>query len=236
MEIVAAILESNFKNLYEKLFFLSSIKNKYALDIKKVQIDLCDGIFVENETWIPSPTDQKEVEQILYFKNIFDIEYHIMCKDQLNLLKSCDKLSAKSVVVHIDDIFYTNDLKEVVCFAKDNFIKLYICSRLDFVLENRENIASFLYQHGNIDLQIMGIDKIGTQGQEFDERCIEAIKFFRKNFSKGELGIQIDGGVNKSTFAQCREAGASSAVVGSYLMKNVDEVNFVTSYKNLKRL
>jgi hypothetical protein len=48
----------------EKLTFLINIKKKYALNFNLVQIDICDGVFVESKTWIPSGRSTLEIDFI----------------------------------------------------------------------------------------------------------------------------------------------------------------------------
>lgn len=100
-------------------------------------------------------------------------------------------------------------------------------------MENqKEKILKFLENHIEINLQIMGIQEIGLQGQVFDEKCLALIKFFKENINRENLFIQIDGGVNEESILKIRRTPVSKIVVGSYLMKFEGE-DFVNHFKTL---
>ena len=77
MKIIPAILEEDFSNI-KKARISRFLKKKYNLNFDIVQIDLCDGKFVENKTWLPESENIKEIDEISTYNNLFNIEYHIM--------------------------------------------------------------------------------------------------------------------------------------------------------------
>ncbi|MEN9338373.1 MAG: hypothetical protein RI945_98 [Candidatus Parcubacteria bacterium] len=234
MEIIPAILEKDFLEIEKKLSFLRDVKNKYGLNFKVVQIDLCDGRFVESLTWLPDEIPQNKIEDISSFKTFFDIEYHLMCKDMLSYFVKLKALNPKRVVIHIDHILFGEEINKIIQEAESSLIKLTISARISFLEDHKEDIALFLSQNINIDLQIMGIENIGIQGQVFDERCLSIIKFFRDKFSRDELFIQIDGGVDNNTIKKIVGSGADGAVVGSFLLKSMEETGFISNFKSLQ--
>jgi len=60
--------------------------------------------------------------------------------------------------------------------------------------------------------------KAGKGGQEFSKTAIEKIKYVRKLMP--EILIEVDGGINDKTGAQCVKAGADILSVGSYVYNN----------------
>lgn len=236
MKIIPAILEEDFSNIKKKLEYLAFFKKKYNLNFDIVQIDLCDGKFVENKTWLPESENIKEIDEISTYNNLFNIEYHIMCEDQYKYFLELEKLKAKRVVVHIDNIFRLKDLENIIQRAKELLIKIIITSKLDFMIKNREDIVIFLNKNKNIDLQIMSIDTIGSQGNDFNEESLYIIKFFRKNFSKKDLYVQVDGSINEYTALKVKKAGADAGIVGSYLMKETNEMKFIYRFRNISNI
>jgi len=84
----------------------------------------------------------------------------------------------------------------------------------------------------NVDfLQCMGIDKVGFQGQEFDEKVIENIKILREKFP--DIVISIDGGVNFETAPLLINAGASRLIIGSSIFNTGDIIETIEEFKNL---
>lgn len=236
MEIIPAILEKDFSKIQEKIEFLASIERKYNIDFKTVQIDLCDGVFVENKTWLPNSNNKKEADSLEFFKSFFNFEFHLMCKDQVKYFLKMEELKARSVVIHLDNILFSVEVAKIINKARETYTKIIVCAKIDFLNKNREEVLSFLEKYEDVDLQIMGIEKIGVQGQEFSEKCLPLIKFFRRNFSEKDLSIQVDGSMNPETLKLVQLAGANKVLVGSYLLKNLEEIEFVTKFRNLTRI
>jgi ribulose-phosphate 3-epimerase len=80
-------------------------------------------------------------------------------------------------------------------------------------------------------VQLMGIDHIGFQGQEFDEKVIGRVKHLRLKYPG--LPISVDGGVSLENAQSLFEAGADRLVVGSAIF-NSD--NFVEAIANFKKI
>lgn len=235
MEIIPAILEKDFEEIENKLDFLANIEDKYRIDFKTIQIDLCDGEFVDSLTWLPDSSKKEELEKLLSFKKYFNLEYHLMCEDQMRYFLELEEFKPKSLVIHLDEILFSKDLERIVKKAKENFIRIIAAAKLDFLDKNREEILAILYKYENMNLQIMGIEKIGHQGQEFSEKALALIRYFRKNLNYKDLSIQVDGSMNLETLAIAEKAGADKFIVGSYLLKDLEEGKFVANYRKLKR-
>jgi ribulose-phosphate 3-epimerase len=77
----------------------------------------------------------------------------------------------------------------------------------------------------------MGIDKIGLQGQEFDKKTIENIKFL-KNSLPG-IVLMVDGGVNLENAQDLLDAGADRLTIGSGIWKSGDPIGALQDFQNL---
>ncbi len=215
-KIIPGILEFN----------LDEIKREFDLvkdECELIQIDLCDGVFVEHKTWPFNEAEPYEkLLDLLPFSH--NIQLDVMAKVPNTGL--IFRLNPKAIVFHVDafdqeflDLFRkfeteTSEKKESVGFAfssdfgmNENFRELI--SKCDFV-------------------QVMGIKEIGKQHEPFDATCLETIKKLRNEFP--DLLIQVDGGMNEQTIPQVLAVGASRVVVGSALFGNADTL------ENLKKL
>ena len=67
-------------------------------------------------------------------------------------------------------------------------------------------------------IHLMSIDKIGEQGNKFDEKIFEKIKDLKEKFP--ETIISIDGGVNLENAPELVEAGVQRLVIGSAIFNN----------------
>lgn len=125
MEIVPAILEKDFSSIIQDLDKLVELKKKYSLDFTKVQIDLANLDFVSNQTYLFEDKNLEEGEKtIKSYRRFFDLEYHLMCKEQLKYFNLVKDLGAKSIVIHIDEIFQKEELREIINIAKTNYIEI----------------------------------------------------------------------------------------------------------------
>lgn len=79
-------------------------------------------------------------------------------------------------------------------------------------------------------VQCMGIEKIGYQGQDFDERVLEQIKALKEKFS--DLIISVDGGVTLATAPALVSAGASRLVAGSAIFNTSDIIGTIEELSN----
>jgi ribulose-phosphate 3-epimerase len=77
----------------------------------------------------------------------------------------------------------------------------------------------------------MGIDKIGLQGQEFDKKVLENIKFLKNNLPG--IAISVDGGVNLENAEEILDAGADRLTVGSGIWKSPDPLGALEDFQSL---
>lgn len=203
MLITPAILPKNFEELNHKLFMLEGL-----CDV--VQIDLCDGVFGLEKTWLP----YKEKELLAGFSYEFDL----MVKDWRKFLERVIDLGAKRVILHVDD-FSDDDIAEAIAMVKPHLIYLGLS------VSNDKNVPAFVSLVKQVDtvyskvfIQVMGIKHIGAQGQPFDDGVLRRIEYLRDACKHVE--IQVDGSMNPETILKVRNRGAMCAVVGSYLFSH----------------
>ncbi len=203
MLITPAILPHNIEQLTDKLFLLEGL-------CERVQIDLCDGIFGLEKTWLP----YKEKELLTGFSYEFDL----MVKDWRKFLPRVIALRATRVILHVDD-FSEDDIAEAVAIVKPHLIYLGLC------VSNDKNVPEFAALVKRVDtvyskvfIQVMGITHIGAQGQPFDEGVLRRIEYLKD--ACRPIEIQVDGSMNPETILKVRNRGATCAIVGSYLFSH----------------
>lgn len=228
--IIPAILEKD----YDKTLIML---DKYSSLTTRMQIDVCDGLYVNNKTWLPN-----NHEDINGYK--LELEYDMMVGDIRTYLNTLYLYDAKYIVVHVSCL---SDLEFRKVYAdikqKNNLIKVGIAIKHGDSLERvYDNYNFFDY------VQIMGIKEIGIQGQSFDRNVIDKIKLIKdflnikykeevkiasSAFPKDKKYIQIDGAMNPENIESCKRAGATSFAVGSYLKKSQD---LKRDYLNLSKI
>ena len=80
-------------------------------------------------------------------------------------------------------------------------------------------------------VQVMGIGRIGFQGEEFDDRCLVYVKTLKEKFP--DLTVSVDGGVDFNTAPKILDAGADRLVVGSAIFNTNDIISSIEDFKNL---
>lgn len=244
MKIIPSILEKDFSEVKKKLDFLVEMKDKNHTNFDLVQIDICDGEFVKNKTWIFNPENLEEREILNSYRKYFDLEFHLMCLHQKKHFEDIKKVNAKTAVVHLDALFENKHDKkyflDLLLESENSPTRIVYTAKLDIMVDHNQQLVDFLkemkgYQE-KLSVQVMGIENIGEQGQEFDERSVEIVKFLRSNFNKEELHIQIDGSMIPEHIKIMKEAGADSVIVGSYFVKDLEENIFLEHFKELSEI
>ncbi len=226
-EIIPAILVEDFSELTEKL-------SKFVNVTNIVQIDICDGKFVPSISWPMGKNDRTSVQSILneedglpYWENL-DFEFDLMVINAHKQFDLFTKLGAKRIVFHLE-AETKEDFKEFLesldPYFKDNIdIGIAINTTTDInELDPFINYVDFV--------QCMGIEKIGFQGQEFDERVLKQIKELRSKYP--EIKISIDGSVNEKTAPFLIDAGVNRFVIGSALLQSYDIRETVRYFESL---
>lgn len=228
IEFIPAVLSPDFSKI-EELVLRTGKASKW------IQIDICDGVFVPTETWpyvrkalpvfnddfeLPSwDTINYEADLMIanpsqHIDNLKNIGFsravlHLGSEDSEGIIRAAQKLHSYDIEVGIG-VSINSTVSPFGAF--DMCIKL-----------NELDIPYYI--------QIMGVEKIGLQGQPFSEKCIPAIQFFA-HINAGTR-IQIDGGVNEDSIKELYDAGADSFVLGSYLSGYGSVPDKVQSLKNL---
>ena len=201
-KVIPAIIPQSLTHLEETL-----AKLPFA---REVQIDVVDGQFVSDISWPYSGEDSvSDVKSLISDRGG---EVDLMVSDPVNAGRDWLAAGAKKLIFHIESLIDT----EAILILKSDFnCEIAISLNNDTALES-------LYPHlDKFDyVQLMGIDKIGSQGQPFDIRVLERIVTLRALYP--ELTISIDGAINETNILALRKAGADHFVVGSAILKAED--------------
>ena len=229
-EIVPAILEKNFSEIKNKLTFLRE-------RVRCVQIDVCDGIFVSNQTW-PfayggfNDIDFQKIlneEEGMPFWEDFDFEFDLMVSDAVENFNIYMKLGGKRMIFHLSA---QESLEEFEHFLDglDMYIRDNVEIGLAFKPSDNLSIVSRL-SHKVDFLHCMGSDKIGFQGEAFSEQALQNIKFLKKELPG--VVISVDIGINLENAQIILNAGADRLTVGSSLWKSGDPLGTLETFQNL---
>lgn len=205
MNITPAILPHSFDEVLEKLSRVEGIASH-------VQIDLCDGVFGREKTWLPTGTEKLSAS--------FSYEFDIMVGEWSLCMMHAITIGGSSVVAHVD-MFTEEDIATLVSIVGPRSVSLGIAVSNDKSLEyHAEMVRKIRTLYPKVFIQVMGIRNIGEQGQFFDEDAIMRVKALKQQF--GDILIQVDGGITDETASHVLNAGAETVVVGSFIFGSED--------------
>src|SRR3989344_4705437 len=219
IEIVPAIMPRDYADLKEKLTRVRGI-------LTTVQIDVMDGRFVPDRNWPLNEGKGGHFSKILNeeegmpFWEDFDFEIDLMVSEPEKAAEEWIVAGAKRLIFHIESVSdFAVFIKEVrKRYPKDSngdSVTAEIGAAIGITTPN-EALYPILDELDSV--QFMGIEKIGYQGQPFDERVIPKIRGLRGD--SPDYIISVDGGVGFDTAARLAEAGANRLAVGSVLLKS----------------
>lgn len=239
IEVIPAILPKNYEDLKNKIALVRGV-------VPIVQIDICDGIFVKNITWpftsrASSSDGFMENNLDFHFRKILneeegmpfwediDFEIHLMVSDAVPNFDIYTKLGPKRIVFHLeavgDLIAFRDFLEGIDMYVRDS-ISMGVAFNPSFDVEKIKPLVSL------VDfVQVMGIENVGFQGEEFSETCVKQIEKLKANFP--DLKVSVDGGINLDTAAKVVSAGAERLVIGSAIFNTDDIISEIEKFKDL---
>lgn len=206
-EVIPGILEKDWSEIEKKLERLKPFA-------KSVHIDIIDGKFADNKTFLdPEPFKRYEED--------FLLELHMMVDNPIDYLKPWSEAGFQRFLGHIEkmpdpvEFIAQGQLLGAVGLAVDGGTDIKILDK---------------YNLNDLDcLLIMTIDA-GYSGQEFKPELLDKVKKIKEKYSF--LPIEVDGGINDKTIIRAKEAGANRFVSTSHLYKSEnieDEFRRLTS-------
>jgi len=181
------------------------------------QVDVCDGMFVTSRSWPMNPGDRAGFERIVAgrermpYAAELSFEADLMMHEPEALLPDLIRAGFVRALVHIEA---KHDFSACLSSAGERLelgIALSIGTPLERIDAYIEHIAV---------VQLMGIAKIGVQGQPFDARVLDSIRAVKKRYPN--VTIEVDGAVNLETAPQLIAAGATRLAPGSYVFRAED--------------
>lgn len=213
IEIIPAVMPKSLAEITEKVALVRGL-------VSCVQIDVMDGIFVPNKSW-PFPNFEKEVapfateKEGLPFWDEINYEFDLMIKNPEKFVERFIQIGAGRIIIH-----YESDDREAIWEAvkKARAMNTEIGIAINTITPD-DVLDDFFSADMPIDfVQFMGIEKIGYQGQGFDERVIKKIKTLRAKYP--DIMISVDGGVSLKTSPRLIKAGANRLVSGSAIFES----------------
>ena len=222
IEILPAILPKSFEDLRALLSLMSGVS-------PVVQVDVVDGMYAPNKTW-PYKGDQS-FERIMSgdegmpFWDTIEIEFDLMVSDPAEEVEKFVRAGAARIVVHGGSASALQALEKIQELRDEGAFN----GEVGVAVPVDADVAQLEPFQTQFDyLQVMGIGKIGFQGQLFDERALSVIKDLHELYP--EVAIQVDGGVSIERVGAMVRAGASRLIVGSAIFSSDNPARAYTDF------
>jgi len=226
-EIIPTILVDDFKEVKEKI-------NAVAKDVDWVQIDVMDGVFVNNETWphfvVPGIAKRgrkyrQEIEKLKKIKGKTKIEVHLMVEEPEKEIDDWLKV-ADRIIIHFESKITNRDLGVKKIAEKIHKKK----KELGLALNPETHYAAATPFLNDLDLVLLMSVQPGWSGQEMKAWVLEKAEALRKIWPKGN--IEIDGGVNDENIERVKKSGINLVCVGTYIFRNKNISEAINKLKN----
>lgn len=205
--------------------------------VTRIQIDVVDGRFASPASWpYTSPGEINEMvadSEMLPHLHELTYEIDLMCLDAGKAAATWVALGASRLVFHAESII--NLAQFLADFRMKYGCGTVSCDLISIGLAiNVESNLALIGPHlDQVEfVQFMGIARIGRQGQPFDRRTFDKIRFFKRLYP--HVPIQVDGGVTLDIARELLSIGVSNLVVGSAIIKADDPVSAFTEFESLK--
>ena len=220
-EIIPAILPRDFSELEDKTSLILGA-------VKTVQIDVCDGQFVPNASWPYRKHDNNF--DLLLSEDIglpsweeVNYEFDLMVNNPEEVVSDWLRVGASRIIIHLESKGDISKAIDLVAGEVEIGLAINIETDIDKLEEYKDKIQF---------VQCMGIDRIGFQGQTFDDKVIQKIKSIHAKYP--DLVISIDGGVSLDNAKDLIMAGATRLVVGSAIFDSDNVFDAVEKFKAIR--
>lgn len=216
IEIIPAILTDNLQEVREKLLLIDG-------NVKRVQIDIIDGVFAGNTTVTPQNLIGVDTEA--------EIDFHLMVDDPIKWVDACAQAQAERIIAHIEMMPSQREFVEMVTALG---IDVGLAIDLNSPVESIDK--SILT---DIDVVLVMSVEAGFGGQKFDPNCIDKIRELEaiKRQDATPFKICVDGGETLDTVDDVVAAGADEVVIGRRLFEgnindNISKFKLAVNEKN----
>lgn len=224
-EIIPAILPVDFNELEDKVSYIVG-------QAKVIQVDICDGQFTPSASWPYKKHDDsfdrivKEEIGMPAWEEI-DYEFDLMVNHPEKVVADWLSAGASRIIIHAESKGDIGGAIELLNGRVEVGLALNIDTPVSIIGEERFGIKEGSLQF----IQLMGIDRIGFQGQGFDDKVIDKIKQIKKMCP--DYPVSIDGGVSLDNALNLIAAGADRLVVGSGIFNSENVIEALNGFKDL---
>lgn len=191
MQVIPGILEKDWNAIEEKLEQIKAFTNT-------AHIDIIDGKFVNNRTFLDPEPFKKYSEQIF-------LELHMMVIDPAEIVESWAEAGFRRFLGHVE---HMSSQKEFIEEAKKY-------GEAGLALDGPTHINAIKIPFEQLDsILVYTSNRVGFSGPPLMDDRLDKIRHLRRLTN---IPIEVDGGINNRTIIRAKDAGATRFVSTSYI-------------------
>jgi ribulose-phosphate 3-epimerase len=209
--ILPSLLLCDFGNLEREIAALE------AACVPGLHLDVMDGNFVPNLTYgMPIVAAVRRLTKL-------PVDVHLMIADPLTYVPQFCDAGADAITFHLEAV---EDARPVLEAIRSHGVAAGVAINPATPLSAIDRCLDLC------DLVLVMSVKAGFGGQKFQPVALDKLRHLRERCGD-DVVLEVDGGVNASTIADCSAAGAELFVVGSAIFNEQDYRGAVQQLREL---